>query len=254
VSDEVVVEISITEIVIEKPEDEIIVDAVGMRGPPGPGGFGLQGPPGPQGVQGAQGPQGATGSQGTTGSQGPVGPQGATGSQGATGAQGGAGPQGSQGTTGAQGAVGPQGAQGATGSQGATGATGSQGPQGTQGPQGPQGTQGPAGPQSPAGAYTFTALTGSPTIASFIKGRLDADTTTATMPADGSLSDGDDLYIYADVARTGCTLVANTGQTIDMGAGASSSAQALPTTKFAACFAYRKSSKAWFMTFVNSEA
>jgi hypothetical protein len=83
---------------------------------------------------------------------------------------------------------------------------------------------------------------------------LDADTTTPTMPADGSLSDGDDLYIYADVARTGCTLVANTGQTIDMGAGASSSAQALPTTKFAACFAYRKSSKAWFMTFVNSEA
>jgi hypothetical protein len=131
-------------------------------------------------------------------------------------------------------------------------ASGPQGPQGPQGAQGAQGAQGPQGPAGSAGGYTFVARTTNATIAAFTKNRLDANSIAITLPADGSLSDGDDVCIYADVARSGCTIVPNSGQTVEVGSGASSSSQALPSTRFAIWLAYTKATKAWFMTFIST--
>ena len=81
-----------------------------IQGPPGPqGNQGAQGPPGPQGNQGAQGPPGPAGSQGVQGPPGPAGSQGAQGPPGPAGSQGAQGPPGPAGSQGAQGPPGPEG-------------------------------------------------------------------------------------------------------------------------------------------------
>ena len=105
-TDVMVPDIEVVDVIVDAPWIVDVVDNIGMPGPPGP-----QGPPGLDGTLGAIGPPGPTGPAGPTGATGPQGPAGATGPAGTPGTAGATGPQGPAGATGP---AGPAGAPGHT--------------------------------------------------------------------------------------------------------------------------------------------
>jgi hypothetical protein len=76
-TDVIVPDIEVVDVIVEAPWIVDVVDNIGMPGPRGP-----QGPPGADGTLGAIGPAGPPGPTGPSGATGPAGAQGATGPQG----------------------------------------------------------------------------------------------------------------------------------------------------------------------------
>jgi Collagen triple helix repeat (20 copies) len=135
-----------------------------LRGPIGPPGEGIIGPPGPSGPigsDGAEGPLGPSGPPGPAGPQGNKGEQGEKGEkgdQGEKGRHGEAGPQGPPGFAGASGKDGPRGEPGPKGDAGTPGDPGPPGQPGAPGAQGPIGPQGERGLEGPPGKLPIVKL------------------------------------------------------------------------------------------------
>ena len=129
-----------------------------VRGPPGPAGRSVQGPPGQcgpkgeTGYRGEPGPQGDPSPPGQPGRDGTRGPMGQPGQPGSPGAPGDAGLQGRPGKQGPRGPEGPTGPQGACGTNGVDGQPGCNGPNGRKGEKGREGTVGAPGDLGNKGA------------------------------------------------------------------------------------------------------